>query len=257
MMALRVLEANALAYKRTWKGSAVTAFLSPILFLLSMGLGLGTLVDGNPAGDALPDGVAYVSFVASGLLAATAMQTGAGEGAWPVFAGIKWIKSYHAALATPIQVGDLVAGNLLWVGVRVALSAVAFAIVSALLGALSPLEVALAVPGAILAGMAFAAPVTAFSALAKDETWLSSLFRFGIIPMFLFSGTFFPVEQLPGWLQPIAFASPLWHAVELSRSSALGLGSVLPAYVHIAYLVAWTAGGWIVARWALARKLQP
>ncbi|MDQ4058268.1 MAG: ABC transporter permease [Actinomycetota bacterium] len=257
MMSLRVLEANARGYRRTWKGSAMSAFLNPVLFLLSMGMGLGTLVDSNPAGDALPEGITYVSFIASGLLAATAMQTGAGEGSWPVFAGIKWIKSYHAALATPVRVGDLVAGNLLWVGVRVALSAVAFAIVSAVLGAISPVEVALAVPGAVLTGMAFAAPVTGFTALAKDETKLSSLFRFGIIPMFLFSGTFFPVELLPGWLQPVAFITPLWHGVELCRTSALGIDSALPSSLHIAYLVVWTAAGWVVARWALARRLQP
>ena len=257
MMSLRVLEANARVYKRTWKGSAMTAFLNPVLFLLSFGVAMGSLVDSNPAGDTLPDGVAYVSFIASGLLAATAMQTGAAEGSWPVFAGIKWVKSYHAALATPVRVGDLVAGNLLWVGVRVSLSAAAFAIVSAVLGAISPVEVALALPSAILTGVAFAAPVTGFTALAKDETKLSSLFRFGIIPMFLFSGTFFPVEQLPGWLQPVAFVTPLWHGVELCRASALGIDSTLPPALHIAYLVVWTAVGWIVARWALGRRLQP
>jgi len=255
MMSLRVLEANARVYKRTWKGSAMTAFLNPVLFLLSFGMALGSLVDSNPAGDTLPDGVAYVSFIASGLLAATAMQTGAAEGSWPVFAGIKWVKSYHAALATPVQVGDLVAGNLLWVGVRVTLSAAAFAIVSAVLGAISPVEVALALPSAILTGMAFAAPVTGFTALAKDETKLSSLFRFGIIPMFLFSGTFFPVEQLPGWLQPVAFATPLWHGVDLCRQLTLGDVDPTSAAIHLAYLFAFTAAGLVAAYFSYRRRL--
>ena len=256
MIALRVLEANARVYRRTWMGSAVSAFLSPVLFLAAMGLGLGSLVDRGPGADLLV-GVDYLSFLASGLLAATAMQTGAGEGAWPVMAGIKWVKTYQAALATPVRVGDLVAGNLLWAGARIALSAVAFAIVSAALGALSPLQVALALPGAILTGMAFGAPVTAYTALAGDETKLVPLFRFGIIPMFLFSGTFFPVEQLPGWLQPVAFVTPLWHGVELCRAFALGVAPALDWFVHVGYLTLWTAGGWAVAQWALRRRLQP
>jgi lipooligosaccharide transport system permease protein len=138
MQSLRVVEANALTYKHTWQGSAVTAFLNPILFLLAMGFGLGSIIDDTTQIQSL-EGAEYVSFIASGLLAATAMQTGAVEGSWPVLAGIKWQKTYHAALATPVRVSDLVTGNMLWMGVRVALSAVAFAIVSTVLGILTPL----------------------------------------------------------------------------------------------------------------------
>ena len=255
VLALRVIEANARVYKRTWKGSAVTAFLNPILFLLAMGLGLGSIIDSNPTSESL-GGVRYVVFVASGLLAATAMQTGALEGSWPVLAGIKWVKTYHAALATPVRVGDLITGNLLWMAVRVTFSALAFAIVSAVFGILAPAEVLLALPAAILTGMAFAAPVTAYTAIAKDETRLAGVFRFVILPMFLFSGTFFPVDQLPGWLQPIAYATPLWHGVELCRSSAIGFETTLNPMVHLAYLGLWASVGWWFARRNLARRLQ-
>lgn len=256
VQSLRVVEANARVYKRTWKGSAVTAFLNPVLFLLAMGLGLGSIIDSNPGADGL-GGVRYVTFIASGLLAATAMQTGAAEGSWPVLAGIKWLKTYHAALATPVRVSDLVTGNLLWMAVRVTLSAVAFAVVSAALGVLAPIEVLAALPAAILTGMAFAAPVTAYTAVAKDETRLAGVFRFAILPMFLFSGTFFPVEQLPGWLQPMAYVTPLWHGVELCRSSAIGFATTLHPIVHLAYLVLWASVGWWFSQRNLRRRLQP
>ena len=256
MQPLRVVEANARVYRRTWKGSAVTAFLNPILFLFAMGLGLGSIIDNNAAVEGLGD-VRYISFVASGLLAATAMQTGGVEGSWPVLAGIKWTKTYHAALATPVRVPDLVTGNLLWLAVRVTLSATAFAIVSAVIGVLDPIQVLAALPAAILTGMAFAAPVTAYTPVAKDETRLSAVFRFVILPMFLFSGTFFPIEQLPGWLQPVAYVTPLWHGVELCRSSAIGFDTTLHPIVHIGYLALWTSVGWWFAQRNLRRRLQP
>jgi len=256
MQPLRVVEANARVYKRTWKGSAVTAFLNPVLFLLALGLGLGSIIENNPGVEGL-GGVRYVSFIASGLLAATAMQTGAVEGSWPVLAGIKWTKTYHAALATPVRVTDLVSGNLLWLAVRVALSAGAFAIVSAAFGVLAPIDVLAALPAAILTGMAFAAPVTAYTPVAKDETRLSAVFRFAILPMFLFSGTFFPIEQLPGWLQPIAYITPLWHGVELCRSSAIGFDTALHPMVHLAYLALWASVGWWFAQRNLRKRLQP
>jgi lipooligosaccharide transport system permease protein len=253
---LRVVEANALVYKRTWQGSAVTAFLNPILFLLAMGFGLGSIIDESTQTQSLGS-VGYASFIASGLLAATAMQTGAVEGSWPVLAGIKWQKTYHAALATPVRVSDLVTGNLLWMGVRVAFSAIAFAIVSAVLGVLTPLEVLAAVPAAILTGMAFAAPVTAYTAIAKDETRLSAVFRFAILPMFLFSGTFFPIDQLPGWLQPLAYATPLWHGVELCRAATIGFATSFHPAVHLAYLGLWSGVGWWFAQRNLHRRLRP
>lgn len=256
VQSLRVVEANARVYKRTWKGSAVTAFLNPVLFLFAMGIGLGSIIDSNSGAEGL-GGVRYVSFIASGLLAATAMQTGAVEGSWPVLSGIKWQKTYHAALATPVRVSDLVTGNLVWMAVRVTLSAAAFAIVSALLGVLAPIEVLAALPAAILTGMAFAAPVTAYTAIAKDETRLAGVFRFAILPMFLFSGTFFPIEQLPGWLQPVAYVTPLWHGVELCRSSAIGFDTALNPVAHLGYLLAWASTGWWFAQRNLRKRLQP
>ena len=255
-VAVRVFEVSARAYRRTWKGTAVSTFLSPVLFLTAMGLGLGTLVNRNAGLDSL-DGLSYISFLAPGLLAANAMETGASQSAWPVMAGIKWLKTYHAALATPVGVRDLVAGNLAWTAARLAMGAVVFEVISALFGAIPLGAGMLAVLPAILTGLAFAAPVTAYTARSDEEARLTTLFRFGIMPMFLFSGTFFPVSQLPGWLQPVAYATPVWHGVELCRVVALGTASSWPLAAHVLYLVAWMVAGWFFAVRYLEARLKP
>jgi lipooligosaccharide transport system permease protein len=221
-----------------------------------MGLGLGSLVN-RSAGAGELGGLSYVAFIAPGLLAATAMQTGASEGMWPVMAGIKWIKTYHATLATPIRVVDLISGNLMWVGLRVMMACTAFAAVSMVFGALPIGRGVLALLPALLTGLAFAAPVTAYTASLKDETRLSALMRFGIIPMFLFSGTFFPIQQLPEVLRPVAMVTPLWHGVELCRAIALGRSPELPAPLHVAYLLVLSGIGFVLAIRFLRKRLQP
>ena len=253
---LRVLESNARAYRRTWKGTVVTAFVNPLLFLLAMGVVLGSLIDRSGNTGSL-GGASYLDFVAPGLLAATAMQTGATESTWPVMAGYKWLKTYHAALATPVRVVDLVTGNLAWIGVRVLMSCAAFAVVTVIFGAISPLEGLVALVPALLTGLAFAAPITAYTASAPNEARLSSLFRFGIIPMFLFSGTFFPIQQLPEVLRPVAMVTPLWHGVELCRAIALGRSPELPAPLHVAYLLVLSGIGFVLAIRFLRKRLQP
>ena len=248
-IALRVVEANARAYKRVWKGTLVTAFVGPVLFLLAMGRGLGSMVEEGV------ESVGYLAYIAPGLLATAAMQTAAVESTWPVMAGIKWQKTYEGALATPVGTNHLVAGNLVWIGVRTAMASGAFAIVAALLGAAPFWRLLLTLPAAVLLGLAFAAPLMAFTATAKNENRLSSIFRFAIVPMFLFSGTFFPVTQLPGWMQPVAYLTPLWHGVDLVRSIAIGVSSDTPASVHVTYLVAWVIGGWLIANHTFRKAL--
>ena len=230
---LLVLEREARVYRHTWRSSMISTFLSPILLLLAMGVGLGSLVDdrGGPAG--LP----YLTWLAPGLLAAAAMQTAAGDSAYPVMASIKWIKSYDAALASPIEVHHLVGGHIGWVVMRLVMVSVVFAGVMAAFGATTLTESILAVGPAVLTGFAFTGPVTAYTANLKKETGLASLFRFGIVPLFLFSGTFFPISQLPDWMQPLAFLTPLWHGVELTRWAALGLEPTLTPMLHGLVLV--------------------
>jgi lipooligosaccharide transport system permease protein len=246
--AVRVAEAHAVAFRRTYRGSTFSTIVNPILFLAAMGLGLGTLVDGGVGRSDL-GGLDYLEFLAPGLLAATAMQTAAFECTYPIMAGFKWVRTFDAMLVTPISPTDVAVGTLGWAGVRVAMTSVAFAVVAALFGALaSPLAV-LAVPAAVLTGLAFAGVIAAWTAGKESEYALSNLFRFGVMPLFLFSGTFFPVDQLPDWLEPVAWVDPLWHGVELCRHLCLGVPELLDL-VHVAYLCAWTVvGGW----WATQR----
>lgn len=255
MVAVRYLESRALVYRRTWRGNVVTTFLNPVLYLAAMGLGLGTLVD-EGAGRSAVEGFTYLTFLGPGLLAATTMQTGAGDGSWPVMAGIKWQKTYEAALATPVGVRDLVIGHLMWVTARVTFTAVVFVVVMALFDAVAIGPGLLAVAPAVLTGMAFAAPITAYTATLKDVQGMVSLFRFGIVPMFLFSGTFFPIDQLPGWLQPVAYVTPLWHGVELSRGAALDIGTSWSPWLHAGYLAALLAGGTFLAIRLLGRRMR-
>lgn len=253
--ALRILEAEALHYRRAWRGSVVSTFLTPILYLLAMGMGLGSLVD-RGAGTTDLGGITYLAFLGPGLLAASAMQTGAGDAAWPVMAGIKWRKTYLAILATPIRVRDIVLGHLAWIGVRLTVMAVWFAVVLWAFGIAPLWRGLLAVPFALLAGLAFAGPVMAFTATLKDHQGLTHLFRFGLVPLFLFSGTFFPVEQLPDVMEPVAVLTPLWHGVELIRATVLGTSPAWPAAVHTALLVAVLALGTALATRRLQRRLR-
>jgi lipooligosaccharide transport system permease protein len=159
-------------------------------------------------------------------------------------AGIKWVRTFHAAAATPLAPRDIFGGWVLWIGARQALAATAFMLVAALLGAVPSLWGALAVPAAVLTGVAFGAPMSAYSAAQDNEVTFPVLMRVVVMPLFLFSGTFFPVEQLPDWLRPLAWVSPLWHGVELCRGATTG--SLPPAAVvgHVAFLVGCVAVGW-------------
>ena len=251
---IRVVETQARAYRRIWRGSVITTFLNPVLYLAAMGVGLGTLVDEGSGRQTL-EGFSYLAFLAPGLMAASTMQTGAGDGAWPVMDGIKWHRQYEGILCTPVAVRDLVAGHLLWVSIRLLMVSVVFGFVMVLFGASSISAAGRAVVPAVVTGMAFAGPVTAFTSTVDGSTGITNIFRFGIVPMFLFSGTFFPIEQLPGWTQPIAYATPLWHGVEMTRSWALGLDPVLSPVVHFGYLAIWIVGGWLAANRLLTKRM--
>jgi lipooligosaccharide transport system permease protein len=249
----RVVEASARVYRRTWRGSVISTFLNPILYLLAMGVGLGQLVDDGTGGASLD--FEYLTFLAPGLLAATAMMTGAGDASWPVMAGIKWRKTYDAVLATPIGVPELMVGHLSWVGVRLVFVTVVYSGVMTAFGATTLAQGALAVPPAVLTGLAFSAVVTGYTARLEDEQGLSALFRFGIMPLFLFSGTFFPIEQLPGWVQPAAYATPLYHGVSLCRGLALGTDFAVNPVISVTYLVTMFGLGLMLAIRLMERRL--
>ena len=254
--AVHVLEHKLLNYRRTFRGSIFSSFLSPVLFLAAMGIGLGTYVDrSGSAGLSLTQGVAYAAFLAPGLLAANAMQTATGESTYPIMAAIVWVRQFPAMLATPITVRHIVLGQLAYVVFRLALVALIFVAVAALLGAAVSPAILLAVPAAILTGLAFATPISAYAAWLKSDSYFNLLFRFVITPMFLFSGTFFPIEQLPDLVEPIAYLTPLYHGVALTRGLALGSIDAAGIAIHAAFLVAVVVVGGILFDRALRRRL--
>jgi lipooligosaccharide transport system permease protein len=241
-------------YRRVWRGTAISTVVEPLGFLAAMGLGLGLLVDQGPGADTL-DGVSYLEFIAPGLLAASAMQMVAFESTYPVMGAIKWNRQYHAMLATPLRVVDVLAGHLLFVVLRLFITTTVFLVIMVAFGAISSPWAVLCIPVGILTGLAYAPAIFAFSATRENDSGFAMLFRFGIVPMFLFSGTFFPISQLPDWLQPVAWAVPLWHGVDLCRALALGTPGYGSALVHVGYLVLWAVVGFVVARSTFQRRL--
>jgi len=249
---LRVLEHNLMIYRRTWKGSIFVSFISPVLFLGAMGFGLGSLIARGPGRTV--DGVSYLVFLAPGLLAATAMQSAWGETTYPILSKILWNRTYEGMLATPIGVLDVLAGEFSWLALRLALGSCAFFLVMVLFGTVHSALALLAIVVAVLTGLAFAAPILAFTATQRKDTGFPFIGRFVITPLFLLGGVFFPIHQLPQLVQGIAWVTPLAHGVALARG--LSVGQALPsAGLHLAVLLAYTAVGIVVARVTLQRRL--
>lgn len=252
--ALRIVQRNALVYRRIWRGNAFMTVVQPVLFLSAMGLGLGALVDRG--GAALPGNVPYLVFLAPGLLAATCMQTASFESSFPITGKMTWQRNYDAIASTPMRIVDIVAGELAWVALRLLSVAVAFTAVLFLFGAARSAVVLAAVPAAVLTGLAFGAPIMAFAATLKNNGNFNALFRFIITPLFLFSGVYFPLTRLPEWLQRLAPLTPLYHGVELTRGLVLHTLTWQAAAIHLAYLVVLCAIGTAASVWTFSRKLR-
>ncbi|HTS98645.1 MAG TPA: ABC transporter permease [Streptosporangiaceae bacterium] len=240
-------------YRRTWRGSIYSSVLSPVLYLGAMGLGLGTLVDAH--GTARLGGVSYLAFLAPGLLAAGAMQGGVEESTYPVLGSVKWRRTYYAAAASPLRPSDIFHGHLLFTTMRLAMNAAIFLVVMAAFGAVASPWALAALPVAVLTGLAFATPIEAWAITVAKDTSFALVFRFGMIPLFLFSGTFFPVTQLPAWIRPVAYVTPLWHGVALCRALSLGEATLPGALVHLGYLSVLTAVSIAVGNRTYRRRL--
>lgn len=252
--AWRLRDYWVIGYRRTWKGSVFTSFVTPFLYVLAMGVLLGGFVTADPA--RLDGATSYLAFVAPGMLATQAMNTVFGEVTYPVMGMVKWHKTYFSMTASPLGVKDVIVSHLAFVAFRVATTCAAFLIV------LAPFGVWKSAGGAIVAffvellvGMAFATPIYALSAGLKDESAFSLVFRLGMIPLSLFSGTFFPLSNLPHWLAVIAKLTPLWHGVDLTRMLVLGRLDASWALVHVAYLLVLTTLGWLWAVRRLTRRM--
>jgi lipooligosaccharide transport system permease protein len=230
-----------------------TAIGGPLLYLVSLGVGLATLV---PRG---VGGVPYVVFVAPALLVTAAVTAAAEESTYPYFMGFKWNPIFLAMNAAPLTGAQIAQGMALAIGFRVVITAAVYYVVATAFGAvLLPLTGWLAIPAAVLAGMALSSLITTFTAtVTEDKGQMALIMRFVVMPLFLFSGTFFPLERLPLALQWIGWISPVWHGTELGRDATYGLGE--PAWlvvVHVAYLALLTVAGLLRTQQVITRRLD-
>jgi lipooligosaccharide transport system permease protein len=233
--------------KRTWRASVVSSFLSPIFYVVAMGVLLGGFIEGDP--DQLEGATSYLAFIVPGLVAAHAMQTAVGETTYPVMGMFKWHKTYEGMAATPLEPRHLAGAHLAFVAFRLATTCGVFMLVLVPFGLFEswwgPI---LAYLSQILVGMAFATLVYGLSCRMQRETGFGVLFRLGVFPLFLFSGAFFPVSNLGDVGAALARLTPLWHGVNLSRMFAIDNVDWGVAAINVAVLVAITAWGW---RWSV------
>ena len=254
--ALLVIEERWLWYRRNWRATAITSLLQPLLFLVAFGVGFGRLIDGSGQAAQITGGVPYLVYLAPALLVIGSVQTAAFESTYPILLAFRWQRTYWGVTATPVTPGQLAGGQLAWIALRLTLSGAAYLLVVALFGVMHGPGVLVALVFAVLCGMAFSAPLVAFSAVQENEgTAFTAVFRFVVVPMTLFSGTFFPISQLPGVIQPLAWISPLWHGTELARGATLGTVALWPAVGHVAYLTVLLLAGVLLSRWRFRVRL--
>jgi lipooligosaccharide transport system permease protein len=248
-----VVEHELIDARRYWSTVLVEALLSPLLYVLALGVGLGTVV--NAHSDTL--GVTYVVFVAPAFLTAAALQNAASSATFGIVAGFKWVRYYHGMAATPLTSRQICDGKLAWIALRTLAGALIYFAIMACFGAVTRGWAVLAIPAAVLTAMAFAAPLAALSAAIEGESQAFNVVRrFVVTPMFLFSGTFYPVGQLPGWGRWLAYVSPLWHGTQLARGASIGHPGALAILGHVGYLAVWLIAGLALARWRFRVRLE-
>ena len=244
-MARKLVERNFISFRRTWN-IIVSGFFEPVFFLFAMGVGIGALVGDVEVGDGRA--VSYLVFVAPALLASSAMNGAVFDSTTNVFFKLKYARLYDSVLATPLGPRDVAVGEITWALLRGLVYSGAFLLVAAAAGAVTSWWALLAVPAATLIGWAFAS--VGMSAATYMRTWADfDYIQLAIMPMFLFSATFFPLSAYPPALQWVVQATPLYHGVAMARD--LMLGDVGPGFVvHVAYL---TVMGLVGTAWAAGR----
>ena len=243
---------HVLLYRRTWKGSIIGHFLTPMLFLVAMGLGIGGLVDARSDGIG---GMPYLQFVATGLVAVQAVWLAFGESTYPVMGYLRWNQMYVGMLASPLGVVDVLAGHLIMVVGHLVVATSIFTLVAAAFGAFASWWALLAVPVAVAVGLCFSLWLFALASTAKDDSGFGVVGRVALTPLLLLSGTFFPFENLPGVLQAVGVLTPVWHGVELCRAASAGVFPPGATLLHVGVLLAYLLAGWLLARRQFTRRL--
>jgi lipooligosaccharide transport system permease protein len=247
--AASVWKRNAKVFSKLWKGALLPQFIDPLFYLMAMGFGLGTYV-------ASVNGVPYKDFIAPGLIASAAMWSSSFETTYNVYIRMNETRLYDAVLATPVEVADLVAGDLAWAASRAAVYGTSFLVIVTAFGLVDSWWALLIPPLLLIGGLCFSAIGYTFTSLIPKIDLYSYYFTLGITPMFLFSGIFFPFDKLPGWVEVVAWMTPLYHLVEVTRGLATGPDG-LQILLHTGWLlVVSVALFWIPVR-ALRARLVP
>ena len=245
--ALAVWRRNILVWRKLLIPAILMNFGEPVLYLLGLGFGLGRFV-GDMAG------MPYLTFLASGIIASSAMTTASFEGMYSVFTRMVPQKTYEAILATPLEVDDILAGEMLWCGTKSLFSGMAILAVAALLGVVEGWQALWALPVVFLIGLCFAGPAMIMSSLASNYDFFNYYFVLIITPMFILSGVFYPVETLPVAMQDVVQLLPLTHAVVLTRALVAGAELTQPL-LHIGVLMLYAVVSYYIAVMLVRRKM--
>ena len=249
-LAMRQGDYWATVYRRTWRGSVITSFVMPLFYVVAMGVLLGGFIESDPT--ELEGARNYLAFVAPGLLASQAMMVVISEVTWPVMGMVKWQKIAYGMTATPLSAVDVVNAHLGFLIFRLSTVSVVFIAVMAPFGVYETWwGPVLAFPVAVLTGLALGMPVYGLSAGLTSEEGFALVYRFGVMPMFLFSGAFFPVTNLSPAMEAVAKATPLWHGVDLTRMLTLDTLELDAVLIHVGFLGAL----FVVGYWWACRRL--
>ena len=237
-----------------YKTLLFTAIGSPFMYLFALGVGLASLVDKNSG----PGGTSYLAFVAPALIASAAVTAAVEECTYPILMGFKWNPIFFGMNAAPVSGNQIVNGIFIAVLARLLPTTLVYYVVMLIFAAVpSPLGV-IDIPIAILTGMAFGLVIGSYMATVEQDVGQPAFIqRFIVIPLFLFSGTFFPLSQMPIFLQWIGWISPLWHGAELGR--VVSYGAVEPGWltlVHVLYPLVLCIYGWRRTQVVVTRRLN-
>ncbi len=244
---LPVWRRNFLVWRKLFGASMLANFIEPLLYLFALGFGLGVFV-----GEV--QGMPYSVFLASGLVCASAMNTATFEGLYSAYTRMAHQQTWGGMLATPLRVDDIVLGEILWAGTKSLISVAPILAVAAALGLVHDANALWVLPLILIAGASFAALALCVTACAKSYDFFVYYFTLVITPMFLLSGTFFPLDAMPEAVQWGAQILPLTHAVELARPLMTGAPLSQPL-LHLAVLIAYGAAGFYLACILLRRRL--
>ena len=229
--ALKLVRRNMLAYKHSWM-AFVSGFFEPFFYLVAVGFGVGQFIGKVPFAGAR---IEYAAFLAPGLLAASTLNGAIFDGFFTPFFKLNWMKTYDGIVTTPISIPDIAVGEVVWATIRGTIYGTGFLIVMLALGLVHSPWALFGIPAVMLSAGALSAGAMVLTGITKQISSLEKVMTLIVFPLFLFSGTFFPVSLYPGFLQPIVKATPLYHAATLLRSLTTGLVSVA-TLGHVAYL---------------------